>query len=377
MILRFYLALILLSTGSFLHAQILNNVSIDGSIINVTNSEIYLLKLGGQSLIPIDTFKLDKSKIDVEQKFHFDLLVDDPSFYQLSLGEKKFTMIILSQGDKMKITLDARDMREYKSVSGSPETESLVKITNEIKLFDSKMALLEEKYRLVYGTPEQDSVGKILANDYQNLDAEKKIYLKKEMLGNPSLSGLLFMDVIGITDNMDFYANYAPAMIEKYPNNMFVKSVYQQYLSEKGKVVLSPGDLAPEIDLPDTLGNNIKLSSLRGKVVLIDFWASWCSPCRRANPHVVGLYNKYHAKGFDILGVSFDKTRASWTKAILDDGLVWHQVSDLKYWNSIAGKAYGVKSIPHTVLIDKDGKIIAIGLRGAALDAKLKEIFGF
>ena len=377
MILRFYLALILLSTGSFLHAQILNNVSIDGSIINVTNSEIYLLKLGGQSLIPIDTFKLDKSKIDVEQKFHFDLLVDDPSFYQLSLGEKKFTMIILSPGDKMKITLDARDMREYKSVSGSPETESLVKITNEIKLFDSKMALLEEKYRLVYGTPEQDSVGKILANDYQNLDAEKKIYLKKEMLGNPSLSGLLFMDVIGITDNMDFYANYAPAMIEKYPNNMFVKSVYQQYLSEKGKVVLSPGDLAPEIDLPDTLGNNIKLSSLRGKVVLIDFWASWCSPCRRANPHVVGLYNKYHAKGFDILGVSFDKTRASWTKAILDDGLVWHQVSDLKYWNSIAGKAYGVKSIPHTVLIDKDGKIIAIGLRGAALDAKLKEIFGF
>ena len=259
MILRYYLVLILLSTVSFLQAQMLNNVSIDGSVINATNSEIYLLKLGGQNLIPIDTFQLDKSKMDTEQKFHFDLEVDNPSFYQLSQGAKDFTMIILSSGDQMKIALDARDMTEYKSISCSLETESLVKITKEMKSFDHKLKLLEEKYREVYGTPEQDSVGKILAKDYQNVDAEKKVYLKKEMLRNPSLSGLVFMDIIGISDNMDFYADYAPAMIKKYPNNMFVKSEYQQYQSEKGKVILSPGDLAPEIDLPDTLGNNIKL----------------------------------------------------------------------------------------------------------------------
>ncbi|MFQ5445757.1 MAG: TlpA family protein disulfide reductase, partial [Saprospiraceae bacterium] len=111
-------------------------------------------------------------------------------------------------------------------------------------------------------------------------------------------------------------------------------------------------------------------------VLLIDFWASWCGPCRRENPHVVEAYHKYHDKGFDVLGVSLDKTKARWVAAIEKDGLIWHHVSDLKGWQNAAARLYGVRSIPHTVLLDKEGKIIARGLRGTALTAKLEDIFG-
>jgi len=377
MIRKFLFIFLLLAATLVSQAQMLNNVTINGSVINNNSPYIVLLRLGGQNLIPIDTFMLDASKAGAEQSFHFDLMVERPNFYQLSFGSKQFAMVILSPGDRMNIKLDANNLRYYKSISGSPESVTLDKISKGMKSYDDQMAALENQYRKVYGTPQQDSVGRILANKYQKVDAEKKVYLKKELLSNPSLSGLIFMDAIKMEENMDFYAKYAPALIKKYPNNEFVKSVNNQYLAEKSKVRLSPGDMAPEIELPTPDGTSFKLSSLRGKVVLIDFWASWCSPCRRANPHVLSLYNKYHAKGFDILGVSFDKDKNSWIGAIKSDGLVWNQVSDLKYWSSEAGRAYGVKSIPHTVLIDGDGKIIAIGLRDAALDAKLREIFGF
>ena len=311
MIRKFFFIVVLLATTMITQAQLLNNVTIDGSIINNQSSKIYLLKLGGQNLIPVDSVTFDASKAGEEQKFHFNLMVERTNFYQLSFGGKQFAMVILSPDDKLKIKLDANNLRYYNSVSGSPESVTLDKVSKGMKSYEDEMSSLEEQYRKVYDTPQQDSVGKILANKYQKADAEKTVYLKNELLSNPALSGLIFMDVIKIEDNMDFYSKYAPAMIKKYPDNEFVKSVYNQYMSEKGKVKLSPGDMAPEIDLPSPAGPNIKLSSLRGKVVLIDFWASWCSPCRRANPHVVALYNKYHSKGFDIYGVSFDKDRAS------------------------------------------------------------------
>lgn len=136
------------------------------------------------------------------------------------------------------------------------------------------------------------------------------------------------------------------------------------------------GGDAPDFTSNTPEGNELSLSDLRGKVVLVDFWASWCGPCRRENPHVVEAYHKYHEKGFDVLGVSLDKTKDRWLQAIEKDGLIWHHVSDLKGWQNAVAKQYGVSSIPHTVLVDAEGKIIARNLRGAQLAAKLQEMFG-
>ncbi len=137
------------------------------------------------------------------------------------------------------------------------------------------------------------------------------------------------------------------------------------------------GDLAPEIKLPTPKGDTVSLSSLRGQVVLIDFWASWCGPCRRENPVVVEAYNSYKdkqfsiGKGFAVYGVSLDKTEASWTKAISDDKLAWINVSDLKYWSCAPAKEYKVKGIPANFLIDDKGIIIGKNLRGEKLESML------
>ena len=138
---------------------------------------------------------------------------------------------------------------------------------------------------------------------------------------------------------------------------------------------VNEGAMAPEINLATPAGPTLALSSLRGKYVLIDFWASWCGPCRRENPNVVKTYATYKDKGFEIFGVSLDQNREAWLKAIEADKLVWKHVSDLQYWNSAGAQAYQVNSIPQTFLVNPEGRIIAKGLRGAALDNYLAKLF--
>ncbi len=174
--------------------------------------------------------------------------------------------------------------------------------------------------------------------------------------------------------NSSHYVYFAEELLKqlKEGDEASIASLQQQIASMRSFTI---GAEAPDFAQATPEGKILRLSDLRGKVVLVDFWASWCGPCRRENPNVVRLYNTYKSKGFEILGVSLDRDRQRWLDAIKEDGLTWYHVSDLQQWSNAAALLYGVNSIPHTVLVDKDGKIIARNLRGEALEHKLAEIF--
>ena len=186
------------------------------------------------------------------------------------------------------------------------------------------------------------------------------------------------MSAFLVTFYEQYFEQYAPlykkirdALVGQYADNDFVR-----HIDSRLRSALIAGMEAPDIALPNPQGDTLRLSALRGKVVLIDFWASWCGPCRRENPHVVRLYERFHDKGFEIFSVSLDQSRDKWLDAIQKDGLRWPcHVSDLRGWNSAAGRLYGISSIPATVLVDREGNILARNLRGAELERKLTEIF--
>jgi thiol-disulfide isomerase/thioredoxin len=171
------------------------------------------------------------------------------------------------------------------------------------------------------------------------------------------------------------YTEYVNRYIAEFKNNNYGEVQALEMELAKSRVY-TPGMVAPDLagDTPE--GTKLSLSQLRGKYVMIDFWASWCGPCRKENPNVKANYEKYASKGFEILGVSLDRDKAAWVNAIAADGLPWKHISDLKGWQSDLSAIYQVSSIPQTVLLDKSGKIIERNLRGEQLGAKLKELFG-
>ncbi len=223
----------------------------------------------------------------------------------------------------------------------------------------------------------QEKVSQVVAKyqqAYNEIDAYITNKLKDGIREHKSdVAVLMFLDMFPREQNAALHNEVIKALHEVYPDHLIVQDRWNYMNSPASKVAI--GAIAPELEFPDPDGKMRKLSDLRGKVVLLDFWASWCGPCRRENPNVTRIYSLYHDKGFEVFSVSLDRDAASWKRAIEADKLVWpNHVSDLKQWQSQAAAIYGVRSIPSTFLLDKEGRIVQRDLRGADLERAVKQL---
>lgn len=252
------------------------------------------------------------------------------------------------------------------------------KVQKDKQTFEQRVNESNQEGRAIY-TQSQNIISGIV-QQYQtmfNRESEKNNKKLQDLLlaNKDDIAVLMFLDNFPREKYAALHNEVVMALHEKYPEHQLVKEKYAVETSPA--TATSIGAIAPDLAFPDPDGNIRKLSDLRGKVVLLDFWASWCRPCRGENPHVVAMYQKYHDKGFEVFSVSLDRDKESWKRAIAADGLVWpNHVSDLKYWSSEAARTYGVSSIPSTFLLDQNGRIIAKNLRGEALSNALKQLFG-
>lgn len=330
--------------------------------------QIYLDTLNGQN-----PWIFVSSLIDSNGNFKLVVPISSADIFRLRLDDKNYMMLILTPGEKISLKTYGSKLGGDALIEGSFHTHLLYSIMNENQGFESRKASLNQQYSEIQSSPKRDSLAAIIISQFQTNASLQKESLKEQMKKQPaSLAWIFFQDKLDMTNDFAIIDKIEAAMFKAYPENAFVMQYHQQVEVERKTAI---GSLAPEIALMDPDGKIRKLSSLEGKVVLIDFWASWCGPCRKENPNVVAMYKKYHDKGFEIYSVSLDKERNSWLAAIAKDNLIWpDHVSDLKYWKSAGAAAYGVTSIPFTVLIDQKGKIVAKKLRGEELENKVMEL---
>ncbi len=305
--------------------------------------------------------------------FSFKVPASKLAIYRLYLSSENFVMLLFT-GQNIDLQLNAEKLNLNPVIAGSEATRLLYDIAYQNSMFDKQLDSLNKAFSESRAKAEMMDQLPLIQAAYEQISESQKAFLHQQLMENPgSPAGLFFIDKLSMDDDLAVFRKVSDALYLKYADHKLVADLKSRVDLE---LTLQPGNQAPEITLPDRDGKPISLSSLRGKVVLIDFWAAWCGPCRRENPEVVRIYNRFKDKGFDIFGVSLDRDAAAWLGAIEKDGLTWTQVCDLKYWQSEGAKAYGVTSIPHTVLLDRDGKILARKLRGKALESKLEEILG-
>jgi peroxiredoxin len=353
------------------------NPFISGKISDAEGGVVYFEKI-----IPGSFQLLDSAIIDKSGAFYIQKKAKEKNYYRLRLkpnnapmvANQQQNLIFLITDSTEKITLNAsfKNFGENYTIHGSKESALFSEMMQIIKSVQKCRDSLQSAFAQYQGSPEMQMKAQEFDQIYSQKVNNQNSYIKNLIHNYPaSLVTLEAVSALNIETEYESYKKVADNLTKHLPENAFVKNFARQINSRSQ---ISIGAEAPEIDLPNPDGKNIKLSSLRGKVVLLDFWASWCRPCRAENPTLVAAYQKFKDKGFEIYQVSLDKDKAGWTGAIASDRLTWTHVSDLKFWDCVAAKQYNVSSIPKSYLLDKDGKIIASDLRGPALESKLQEI---
>jgi len=362
-------------------------IEIKGTIENAEGKTLYINAFVNNKPVVIDSAILKKSG-----KFKLSVNASTPQFFSVNLSQKDYVLLVLDQNtsDEVQLNANSEKLLETYTVDGSKDSkliQTFVKDLNSHQM--SKQKLSREMYNKNTTNERKAAIKTELETSDSGFKSRRDEFIRKNA---ESIAVLTVMGYLDPKQDLELYKTIEQGLAKSVPNSEYhiaiqtqVKQIetqlkiqrQQEAEREKMMKLSAIGEVAPELNFKSPDGKVITLESLRGKYVLIDFWASWCRPCRMENPNVVKAYNKYKDLGFSVYSVSLDKDAGRWKAAIAQDGLIWpNHVSDLKQWQSEAVKIYGFRGIPHTILIDKEGKIMQKNLRGPALEEKLKEIFG-
>lgn len=354
------------------------SVRIDIEFVNdkIDTMYIYPIRDFAANLIPSDTIYINS-----DGTFSKDYTLKNAGLYRIG-NRFHFADIVATPGEKVKIQFDLNhpEYGSYYTVSGSTESEKIQEFSTLLKQSQNRLILIDAEFNEMAekGATEEEMKPTSLKYEAEISTLKTSTISLLKSAGNAHAALYIlntawnfeFVDLLN--EDGEYYDKLITDLRAKMPTYLVLQQIEEQMIGVRNVIV---GKQAPDIRLPSPQGDTIKLSSLRGKYVLVDFWASWCVPCREENPKIVKLYEKYNDKGFEIYGVSLDATKDDWVKAINQDNLNWAQVSDLKWWQSAAARQYGINAIPATVIIDKEGKIIARDLRGDKLEQFIANLF--